>query len=177
MAQMGEPVAAVRRQTSVAKSMVNPLQMRGFTLLELMVVLVIVSLLAVAIGGSAGTFFSTMEYRDTVRELSSAAKRARLQSRSQGKPIDLVVDPTLNRFALTDQPEKLEADDFQMLAKELSIGLVFAAEVSPGANMGVIRFYPAGGSTGGEITIERPSGAGTRLVVDWLIGDVQQEPL
>ena len=150
---------------------------RGFTLLELMVVLVIVSLLAVAIGGSAGTFFSTMEYRDAVRELSSAAKKARLQSRSQGKPIDLVVDPTLNRFALTDQPERLVASDYQMLAQDLSIGLVFAAEISPGANLGAIRFYPEGGSSGGEISIQRPSGAGTRLVVDWLIGDVQREPL
>jgi general secretion pathway protein H len=150
---------------------------RGFTLLELMVVLVIVSLLAVAIGGSAGTFFSTMEYRDAVRELSSAAKKARLQSRSQGKPIDLVVDPTLNRFALTEQPERLVASDYKMLAKDLSIGLVFAAEISPGANRGAIRFYPEGGSSGGEISIQRPSGAGTRLVVDWLIGDVQQEPL
>lgn len=167
----------MRQQTSAADNMVIPTQVRGFTLLELMVVLVIVSLLAVAIGGSAGTFFSTMEYRDTIRELSSAAKKARLQSRSQGKPIDLVVDPMLNRFALTDRPESLEAADYQLLAKELSIGLVFAAEVSPGANVGAIRFYPEGGSSGGEITIQRPSGAGTRLVVDWLIGDVQQEPL
>ena len=170
-------MAAVRRQTSVAKNMAIPLPIRGFTLLELMVVLVIVSLLAVAIGGSAGTFFSTMEYRDTVRELSSAAKRARLQSRSQGKPIDLVVDPTLNRFALTSA-----ANTSPMLNSLASIWKSSASSfsgwsVSPGANMGVIRFYPAGGSTGGEITIERPSGAGTRLVVDWLIGDVQQEPL
>ena len=170
-------MAAARRQTSVAKIVAISGRVSGFTLLELMVVLVIVSLLAVAIGGSAGTFFSTMEYRDAVRELSSAAKKARLQARSQGKPIDLVVDPTLNRFALTDQPEKLESTDYQMLAKELSIGLVFAAEVSPGANVGAIRFYPEGGSSGGEISIQRPSGAGTRLVVDWLIGDVQQEPL
>jgi general secretion pathway protein H len=170
-------VALARRQTSVAEARAVSMPVRGFTLLELMVVLVIVSSLAVAIGGSAGTFFSTMEYRDTVRELSSAAKKARLQSRSQGKPIDLVVDPTLNRFALTDQPERLVASDYQMLAQDLSIGLVFAAEISPGANLGAIRFYPEGGSSGGEISIQRPSGAGTRLVVDWLIGDVQQEPL
>lgn len=175
MAPTGEPVAAVRPQTSAVNSMA--FSYRGFTLLELMVVLAIVSLLAAAIGGSAGSFLSTMEYRETVRELLSAAKKARLQSRSQGKPIDLVIDPTGNRFALTDQAGKLESEDYQSLAQDLSIGLVFAAEVSPGANMGAIRFYPEGGSSGGEITIERPSGAGTRLVVDWLIGEVQQEPL
>jgi len=47
--------------------------------------------------------------------------------------------------------------------------------VSPGGNLAAIRFYPAGGSSGGEIVVQRPSGAGTRLTVDWLLGHVSQE--
>ena len=40
-----------------------------------------------------------------------------------------------------------------------------------------IRFLPDGGATGGSIDIMRPSGAGTRLRVDWLSGRVSQEVL
>jgi len=34
-----------------------------------------------------------------------------------------------------------------------------------------------GGSSGGEIRIQRPTGAGTILTIDWLLGDVRQVSL
>jgi hypothetical protein len=52
---------------------------------------------------------------------------------------------------------------------------VYAAEVSPKPGLAAIRFYPAGGSSGGEISVTRPTGAGVNLTVDWLLGDVAQE--
>ena len=55
--------------------------------------------------------------------------------------------------------------------------MVYAAEVAPEPGLATIRFYPAGGSSGGDITVTRTSGVGTRLVVDWLLGDVVTEAL
>jgi len=150
---------------------------RGFTLLELLLALVILGLLAAAASGAGSSFYSTMEYREAVRELSSAVRKARMQSRVRGEPIDLVIDPDRNRFALTSDPKSLNPDEFRALPGDVRIDLVFAAEVSPGDEMGAIRFYPDGGASGGEIRIERPSGAGTLLIVDWLLGDVRQEKL
>ena len=41
--------------------------------------------------------------------------------------------------------------------------------------LGVIRFYPEGGSSGGGIDMERADGTGVRISVDWLVGRVSQE--
>ena len=148
---------------------------KGFTLIELTVVLVIVGLLLSLIGPSVRSFYETVEYRETVRELTSAVKNARRQARATGKPYDLVIDPTQNRFALTSRAASLKQRDYKSLAQNLYIKFVYAAEVSPGGAIGAIRFYPAGGSSGGEIMIQRPSGSGVHLTVDWLLGDVTQE--
>ena len=82
---------------------------------------------------------------------------------------------TNNRFALTRQAQDLAPDDYQELATELHIEMTYAAEVSPGGGIGAIRFYPSGGSSGGEVMIQRPSGTGARLTIDWLLGEVNQE--
>ncbi len=37
---------------------------------------------------------------------------------------------------------------------------------------GVIRFYPEGGSSGGDLDLERPGADATRVSVDWLMGGV-----
>ena len=72
---------------------------------------------------------------------------------------------------------RIAGDDAPALSEELALDVTYAEEVSPAPGLAAIRFFPAGGSTGGEILIRRPSGAGARLSVDWLLGDVTQEAL
>ena len=66
---------------------------------------------------------------------------------------------------------------FSALPEALDITVIYAAEVSPKPGLAAIRFYPAGGSSGGEITVVRPSGGGVHLTIDWLLGDVTQATL
>ena len=150
---------------------------KGFTLIELTVVLVIAGLLLSLTGPSVRSFYETVKYRETVRELTSAAKNARRWARANGKAYDLVIDPIQNRFALTSQAASLKQRDYKTLAQNLDIEFVYAAEVSSVGDLGAIRFYPSGGSSGGEIIIQRPSGSGIQLTIDWLLGDVSQEEL
>ena len=78
---------------------------RGFTLLELIVVLAIASLLFSLGGPSIRTLSATMEYRDAVRQIVSAAKNARRDAFAQGVPMDLLIDADRNRYALSaDSP-------------------------------------------------------------------------
>jgi len=150
---------------------------RGFTLLELMVVVAVISALLLISGPSMNRFMQTMEYRDTVRQLVSANQKARRTARATGDAVDVVIDARQNRFAVTSEAGGLGGGDYTVLAEALEIEVVFAEEVSPGNGLGAIRYYPEGGASGGEVVIQRPTGGGVKLTVDWLIGDVRQEPL
>lgn len=163
----------VKTQMSVAEFRTR--DQLGFTLIELMVVMAVLAIVATLSGPSLRALSASVEYQEAVRGVTSAVRNARLDARSSGAPVDLVVDPINNRFALTRRATELNADDYQRLAEELHIEMTYAAEVSPGGGIGAIRFYPSGGSSGGEIMIQRPSGTGTRLTVDWLLGEVNQE--
>ena len=149
----------------------------GFTLLELVVVLVIAGLLFSLAGPSVSAMYDTMQYRDAVREVVSAAKNGRRGAFASGQPLDLLIDTDRNQFALTHQPQSFDKLEFQALPETLDITVVYAAEVSPKPGLAAIRFYPAGGSSGGEITMARPGGGGVHLTVDWLLGDISQEAL
>ncbi len=147
----------------------------GFTLLELMVVLVIAGLLFSLGAPRVGKLYDSMQYREAVRELVSAAKNARRDAFATGQPMDLLIDTLGNRYALTHQPQKVDLEEFQPLPATLDISVVYAVEVSPRPGLAAIRFYPAGGSSGGEIKVIRPTGAGVQLTIDWLLGAVTQE--
>lgn len=147
----------------------------GFTLIELVVVLLVVAFLATLSGPSMRALYASVEYQEAVRGVTSAARNARLDARASGAHVDLIVDTTNNRFALTRQAAELIPEDYQELAEDLRLEMTYAAEVSPGGGLGAIRFYPSGGSSGGEIMIQRPSGTGARLTIDWLLGEVNQE--
>lgn len=153
----------------------TPSHARGFTLLELIVVLAIAGLIFSLGGPSVRTLSATMEYRDAVRQIVSAAKNARRDAFAQGIPMDLLIDTDRNRYALSADSPSVSADQFAPLPETLDITVVYAAEVSPKPGLAAIRFYPAGGSSGGEISVARPSGAGVHLTIDWLLGDVTQE--
>jgi general secretion pathway protein H len=150
---------------------------RGFTLLELMVVVAVISALLLISGPSMNRLMQTMEYRETVRQLVSANQKARRTARATGDAVDVVIDARRNRFAVTTEAARLVEGDYTALAEALEIEVAFAEEVGPGNGLGAIRYYPEGGASGGEVVIQRPSGGGVKLTVDWLIGDVRQEPL
>ena len=63
----------------------------------------------------------------------------------------------------------------QELPPSISLVVTSAADVSPAQGIAAIRFYPFGGSTGGDIEIAGLGGAGTLVQVGWLMGDVTQK--
>lgn len=150
---------------------------RGFTLLELIVVLAIGSLLFALGGTSAQRFYESMQYRDAVRTLASAARNGRMDAFANGVPMDLVIDADRKSFALTRAGKRVPKDKFSDLAGAFELKVTYALEVSARSQLPTIRFYPGGGSSGGEIVITREEGSGTQLTVDWLLGEVVQVPL
>ena len=147
---------------------------RGFTLLELIVVLAIAGLLFSLGGPSVRTLAATMEYRDAVRQIVSAAKNARRDAFAQGIPMDLLIDTDRNRYALSADSPSVSADQFAPLPEALDITVVYAAEVSPKPGLAAIRFTRQGGPLAARFRWPDPAERGP-LTIDWLLGDVTQE--
>lgn len=139
---------------------------KGFTLLELLVAISIVGLvLAVAVPSSV-RFYESIQYRQAVRDVITALASARYSAINLGRPQDVAVDPARNTIEWSG--------DLTALPRGFTIAVHSAGELSR-ARKGVIRFYPEGGSSGGDIELERADGNGVRISVDWLVGRVTQD--
>lgn len=145
--------------------------LRGFTLVELLVVFAIVALLAGLVPIAFDRLREGAEYRATVRAMAGELRAARHRARAQGRALSFVVDLDRAGFGLSD------ARALRPLPRSLRVRAVVAGTELEGSGRAAIRFLPGGGATGGSIELVRASGAGTRLRVDWLTGRVSHEGL
>ncbi|NQX90403.1 MAG: prepilin-type N-terminal cleavage/methylation domain-containing protein [Halioglobus sp.] len=139
---------------------------RGFTLLEVMIALAIVGLLAAVSVPAGARFYASMQYRAAVADLVAVLSSARHKAVRDGAVRDVTINPRTKEVSLQGAVTRLPAD----LGLSISSGAALNT-----ADSGVIRFYPEGGSSGGEISLVLPGRAGVRVVVDWLIGGITQE--
>ena len=141
----------------------------GFTLIELTLVMVIAGLLFTVALPNLSALSESLAYRGAIRNVMSAAQSARRQSARTGEPVDLLIYPEHKALEVSGGRIGL-----QELPESISLVVTSAVEVSPGPDVAAIRFYPFGGSTGGDIEIGGPGGGGTLVQVGWLMGDVTQ---
>lgn len=143
-----------------------PSRHRGFTLVEMLVVMVIM-LLAYAMTApmiSAGV--SGAELKAAARQIAAGLRKARSEAVVRKNEVALTVDVELRQFELSrDQriyhlPEKIE------------VSLFTAQSELVDAKTGAIRFYPDGSSTGGRVTLSRGERK-YRVDVDWMTGQVK----
>ncbi|KON79855.1 GspH/FimT family pseudopilin [Azoarcus sp. PA01] len=143
---------------------------RGFTLVEILVALTIAATLFAVAPVVLDRAYETMQYRATLRTLLTGLNAARAEAVRSGRTTTFDVDLQTRRFGV-------DARFDSELPSDLDVRVVVAqGEIRPGGQA-AIRFYPEGGATGGSVELIRPSGAGVRLRVDWLLGRVTQEPL
>jgi len=138
---------------------------RGFTLLELVLVLVIAAagyalVVRFTSGGVSGA-----ELKSAARALAAGLRDARGTAIARQEPATLTVDVERRSFAVSGAPRP------RSLPARLDVKLYTAQSEIIDDKRGAIRFLPDGSSTGGRITLA--SGTRSLLVdVDWLTGRV-----
>ncbi|MFO1152199.1 MAG: GspH/FimT family pseudopilin [Rhodospirillales bacterium] len=143
----------------------EPELVRGFTLLELVVVLIVMALVAaVATPTLIGRSGST-QAQVAAREMAAALRQARSSAIGANVDVAFAVDADARTYAIEGRPP-------HRLPGDLAISLIVADSERLSRTAGAIRFFPDGSSTGGDIAVV--SAAGTFVVrVDWLTGQVR----
>ena len=138
----------------------------GFTIVELLIAITIVGIVMAASVPASVRFYESMQYRQAIRGVMTTLLSARYEAVNSGKTQDVSINPDTNIIRLNGRTTQLPA--------AFSI-VVHAARELNREGEGVFRFYPEGGSSGGDVEIARPSGSGVKITVDWLVGRVTQE--
>lgn len=148
----------------------HPHSSAGFTLLELIVALAVAGLLLATVPTALVRAHESTAYKAAVRDLVSSLKSVRLQAIRQGEPARFHLDLDEHRFG----PEGNMRHRFP---DPLEIHFTLAGSEMNRDGLGQVQFYPDGSATGGSIDLLRPSGEGTRVRVDWLVGRITLLPL
>jgi len=136
---------------------------RGFTLVELLVVLVIAALALALVGTSISRSISGAEMRNAARKVAASLRYTRTHAILTKSEQVFLVDTEKRSFRAADR-------ETQELPKGMNVELNTARSELTSETAGGIRFYPDGGSTGGNVRLEA-NGRVYQVNVAWLTGE------
>ena len=136
---------------------------RGFTLVEMLVVLVIASLVLTLVGTSISRSISGAEMRTAARKVAASLRYTRTRA---------ILDKHEQVFLVDTENNKYQAPlrDPVELPEGMKVALMTARSELTAESVGGIRFYPDGGSTGGYVELDA-NGRVYRVNVAWLTGE------
>jgi general secretion pathway protein H len=159
---------------------------RGFTLIEVMVVLILISLSMLLVTPSLSRFSKTVELKGAAKKISAILRYYRSEAVNQGRVYQVLFDPDLREVRVQSIEEKDEDEGAEgakdnssqkryTLPKGVDIKEVKADSPQYPSDYSVIEFYPNGGSNGGTILLDSQDRKGYRIKIDFLTGVVKIE--
>ena len=136
---------------------------RGFTLVELLVVLVIATMVLALVGTSISRSISGAEMRTAARTMAASLRYTRTRAILDKQEQVFLVDTENRRYKA---PKWAEVE----LPEGMKVALMTARSELTAEEVGGIRFYPDGGSTGGYVELDA-NGRVYRINVAWLTGE------
>ncbi|MBL8299548.1 MAG: prepilin-type N-terminal cleavage/methylation domain-containing protein [Rhodanobacteraceae bacterium] len=147
----------------------QPARQRGFSLLELIAVIVLVAIAVTVASVSITNSLGSAKIQAASRDLVAALRYTRGQAIVKGEQKTLDVDLEAMSYKAPDKAEVKFPD-------KIEVKLLTAQNELIHDKAGRIRFYPDGSSTGGHVSII--AGAREwRVNVGWLTGEVDLEEL
>lgn len=146
----------------------SPRRSAGFTLIELLTAITIAAVALALVGVGSVRVYESIKFKESVRDVERAFTSARASAIQNGSPVDVEVDPELREIRYGDKVVSLtSAVDMEITsAQELN---------RPG--IGVFRFYPEGGASGGSVIIDLEDRGRIAITVDWMLGRIRNEVL
>jgi general secretion pathway protein H len=132
---------------------------RGFTLFEMLVVLVLIGITMGIVAFGVGKGLHAASERQALAYIVQGLRAARVQAIVSRQPTQARFDLAAHRFAAPGQA-------LQTLPADLAIELQTAQALGA-----AFEFYPDGGSSGGHVVLSQPSKR-WRIDIGWLDGSV-----
>jgi len=142
-------------------------QARGFTLVEVMVVMVIIALIMALVGTSMARSVSSAEARASTRKMVASLRYTRARA---------IIDKKEQVFHVDIDNRSYQAPGRKQvnLPEGVDVTITTARSEVTSESVAGIRFFPDGGSTGGhiELTVNERE---YRINVAWLTGETKLE--
>ena len=158
---------------------------KGFSLIEVIVVLLITSLAIALVAPSLSRFSSTVELKAAAKKVSTILRYYRSEAINQGKVYQIFFDSDLNEVSVqpvVSSEEKEESEKKEevikktySLPKGIHIKDVEVESTQYPSDLPTIEFYSNGGSNGGTITLDSQGRQGYKIEVNFLTGIVALE--
>lgn len=149
----------------VAEFRLYPMRQRGFSLLELIVVITIIGLSYVLLPKMVFSGVSGAELRSNARAVATGLRLARDAAINSKREAVLSIDMENRQFTLPNDTK------LHKLNEQLDVKLYTSQADLISEKIGSIRFYPDGSSNGGRVTVAAGE-RGYEIDVDWLTGHV-----
>ncbi len=139
---------------------------QGFTLLELLIVLLMMTLALSVVGVNFSQRSDSTRLQASATELMSALRYARGQALGSQQEVTLNLDLASNSYRISSRGKK------RFLGKNIAITMTTAQREIDSSQQGKIRFFPDGSSTGGRIILQQDK-LKWQLDINWLTGHVE----
>lgn len=141
----------------------------GFTLVEMLVVLVIIAAASLMAMAAFGGGLRGMQLHSSAKEIAAQLRFARAVAISTGEPQDVVIDPQGRSWrGAKGRSGSLPGEGAVVFT---GAGGAQFADADDADGKGVVRFFPDGAATGGRVRL-LANGAGWDVDVRWLTGEV-----
>ena len=147
---------------------VVPTSSKGFTLLELILVLFVVILGFSVIGLNISSGNDATEHQSAARDMVSALRYAKGQALISHEETTVNLDLNENTYTVSGRDKVFTIPD------TIALTVVTAQEELEGKGLANFRFFPDGSSSGGRIKLERNS-VTWQIDINWLTGQVELE--
>lgn len=137
---------------------------RGFTLLELVLVLAIVALATLLGAGAIGRGMEGLRLRSAANGIAAQLRFTRAQALATGEPQRFTIDPAAHAW---QAPKGRHGE----LPPRAGVAFIGAREAQPAEGVGAVVFFPDGAATGGRVRLQQ-GGAAWQVDVAWLTGQV-----
>ena len=155
---------------------------RGFSLLEIIVVLVLLSLSVALIAPGLSRFSKSVELKGAAKKVAAVLRYYRSEAINRGKVYQVLFDSNLMEVKVqpieaevqeeTEKKEVKSAPKSFFLPPGVQMKELNIESTQYPSDLPTIEFYPNGGSNGGNILLDSQSQKGFKIKINFLTGAV-----